>query len=67
MKPYVQLPETYDCVFLNTKVLQKAYNRGYASYSPIGSKSSRKGDVCRKPIERSRSDLSMEEGLAPFI
>jgi hypothetical protein len=37
------VPETYEYVFLNAKVLQKAYNRGYASYSPTGRECSRKG------------------------
>ena len=39
-EPNVQLPETCEYVLLNAKVL---YNKGYASYSPTRSKSSRKG------------------------
>ena len=33
-EPYVKLPESYEYMFLNAKVLQKAYNKGYASYYP---------------------------------
>jgi hypothetical protein len=29
--------KTYEYMFLNTKVLQKAYNRRYTSYNDIGS------------------------------
>jgi hypothetical protein len=35
--------ETCEYVFLNAKVLQKAYNMGYVSYSPTRRKCSRKG------------------------
>jgi hypothetical protein len=35
--------ETCEYVFLNAKVLQTTYNKGYASYSPTGRKSSTKG------------------------
>jgi len=37
------MSETCEYMFLNAKVLENAYNRGYASYSPIGRKGSRKG------------------------
>jgi hypothetical protein len=37
------VPETCEYVFLNAKVLQKAYSKGYASYSCTCRKCSRKG------------------------
>jgi uncharacterized protein YfaA (DUF2138 family) len=62
------IPKTYEYVFLNAKVLQKAYNRRYTSYSAIGRECLRKGKmIIYSPINWRSIKNPLEEGLAPLI